>query len=504
MEKVIPMIKQLALITLIGTVSMQAASSTTTTTATTRASHSSTSSSTSSPRLTPRARLPRFNYQNATLKNICLYAIAQELARRTATSPAIEHATTANTEFTARIEHINAELNNELIDELYAYIAIKIILDRALPTQEKRTRLNALRTHLENNIADPAKTHSKIQNEKALAFITILVEKILPYTPRLTTIFRDVCTQCDNVRHRKLIDFATHSGCMPAYRALQLLNSPEPLETHSHLITHDHFGLLDLIVQEHPEINCNNLFFAAARDGNITAMEMFLTHPTRAVDINALDNTGSTALMITLAKRHTQAALWLINKGAEINIKNGAGERAIHIASFYGLIEVVQALIAKESRLNPRDKYMQTPLNKACSMNQLACVQLLLEHKASVNTRDKQGDTPLHCAIGSVEILQALLAAGANINAQANDLNTPLHCALLASHKRLDVIRFLITQGARMDIPNSNRQTATILISWYAQTKPEFRTLADELEIAYTIPITNRVREERTKKCELM
>jgi ankyrin repeat protein len=64
------------------------------------------------------------------------------------------------------------------------------------------------------------------------------------------------------------------------------------------------------------------------------------------------------------------------------------------------------------------------------------------------------GDTPLHkIAIwGDVASAEVLLSNGADVNAHGEDQDTPLHRAIAGEH--LDMIRFLLANGARHDLPN--------------------------------------------------
>ena len=72
--------------------------------------------------------------------------------------------------------------------------------------------------------------------------------------------------------------------------------------------------------------------------------------------------------------------------------------------------------------MDVRDIAGASALHKASDWQNLQIVQLLLERGASVNARYNRGSTPLHEALNrrDVAIVQALLEGGADVNAGDN------------------------------------------------------------------------------------
>lgn len=95
---------------------------------------------------------------------------------------------------------------------------------------------------------------------------------------------------------------------------------------------------------------------------------------------------------------------------------------------------------------------------QAAAMVDVETVQHLLEQTPDlIHTFSSDGWTYLHRAAqcGRADVAALLLRHGADVNARAhNDLaNTPLLCAVIGQH--LDLVRFLIAQGADVNMPNN-------------------------------------------------
>ena len=67
---------------------------------------------------------------------------------------------------------------------------------------------------------------------------------------------------------------------------------------------------------------------------------------------------------------------------------------ALHLAS-YNQLEIVRMLLAAGADVRVKDKAGDTPLHKAAFLNNLKTAQLLLEKGADPDARDEEGQTPL-------------------------------------------------------------------------------------------------------------
>jgi len=137
----------------------------------------------------------------------------------------------------------------------------------------------------------------------------------------------------------------------------------------------------------------------------------------------------------------------LLNHGTDVNCRrNDDLHTPLHLAAWYGGVEVAWVLLEHEPDVNSRDDNGLTPLHlliadgyfdKDGALDFTQFTQLLLEHGADVNTRTKDGWTPLHSAAfyGMLKVVRVLLDHGANVIEQNNQGETPLH---LVSRGRYD------------------------------------------------------------------
>lgn len=135
----------------------------------------------------------------------------------------------------------------------------------------------------------------------------------------------------------------------------------------------------------------------------------------RGADVTIKDNTGETVLH-EAANNDADTARRLIERGADINAASKDGTTPLIAAVKVGNNEVVELLLVTDGlKAGVADEEGWTALHYAAQRGDAEAVRLLIEKKVDVNAQSKNGDTPLKLASskGHTEVEQALTKAGA-------------------------------------------------------------------------------------------
>jgi ankyrin repeat protein len=133
-------------------------------------------------------------------------------------------------------------------------------------------------------------------------------------------------------------------------------------------------------------------------------------------------------------------------EGWEIEDKSGDGYTPLHLAAYFGRLEVARLLLERGADPNvvASNDSRVTPLHSAVSARRRDVAGLLLAHGASANAVQKGGWTPLHSAAhnGDEAIVDLLLLRGADPSRPADDGRTPPDMADEGGHAALaDMLR---------------------------------------------------------------
>jgi ankyrin repeat protein len=105
----------------------------------------------------------------------------------------------------------------------------------------------------------------------------------------------------------------------------------------------------------------------------------------------------------------------LIQQGVDVNSRDAFGDNTgLHWAAIQGLAEMARMLIDNGADVDIRNSAGETPLHWAAKEGQKELVVILIVHGANVNARSKGSWTPLRWAEahGYKEIARILMAAG--------------------------------------------------------------------------------------------
>ena len=186
--------------------------------------------------------------------------------------------------------------------------------------------------------------------------------------------------------------------------------------------------------------------------------------------VHATGGHCNTPFVAALATGHFQTAKFLVDNGADPNVRGYYNTTPLLSAAFNGDLETVQVLLKCKADMNARNDNGENALHNAShgysenigpSLSKVAL--LLLKHGANVTARmnkDKGHSTPLHIAAryGRIEVAHVLLQHGANVGTKDRDGGTALHRA--AQYGKFEVVRVLLQHGADVGTKDRDGRTA--------------------------------------------
>lgn len=168
---------------------------------------------------------------------------------------------------------------------------------------------------------------------------------------------------------------------------------------------------------------------------------------------NAKDNDGNTPLMLAIQKGDDETVKMLLEKGANVRVKNNVGETPLHMAAKSKTNTVAKLLIEslptpvapdyydRSQFINEKDNNGYTALCTAIDAKNIELIEMLCQQGAIFYTQTNKGNTPLHIAAArnNTEVLKVLLKyipesenpslESTDLNIQNNDGDTPYHLA---------------------------------------------------------------------------
>lgn len=177
---------------------------------------------------------------------------------------------------------------------------------------------------------------------------------------------------------------------------------------------------------------------------------------------------GENALMIAASKHdHQEIFDFLIQCGADINIKDNYGWTALMYAANYGNYNAIRELIKLGATINIVDKDGRTPLIYAAKNGNWGSIPELIEGLVKKNNhqsiqsfidhQDKDGITALMyvARYDQPETVQKLIKYGADINVPDNEGKTALIHAISQYHSGFETAQSLINAGIRRKADDS-------------------------------------------------
>ena len=209
-------------------------------------------------------------------------------------------------------------------------------------------------------------------------------------------------------------------------------------------------------------INVNSALLYSTTIGNYEIADYLLNH---GADVNIRDNYGDTPLMwCSCVTGSADIAELLLKHGADVNIQNEVGVTALMHCCVEGFIDIVKLVLQYDADVNIRDNNGMTALMDSCRIKNadINIVELLLKHDADVDVQNNDGQTVLIIAIvqDHLDIAKLLLQHGANPNIHEDRGLTPLIIETTNGH--LDMVKLLVQHGADPNVVYDRGVTALL------------------------------------------
>ena len=204
----------------------------------------------------------------------------------------------------------------------------------------------------------------------------------------------------------------------------------------------------------------------------INVVRLLLEH---GADVHAQDKVHATPLQLASCNGMVEIARILLDAGATTNSKSLLGRSPLHAAvegrpsSFINNhVLLAKLLLEHGAELDMLDDDDRTPLHLASYFGKVEMALTLLNAGAYTNAMDAEGQTPLHLVVVSrflddsqgdrVGIAQLLLDHGADMNAKDHNRATSLDLASI--HERTEIIALFLQYGGKGDAAKIDNQRA--------------------------------------------
>ncbi|MCL1077980.1 hypothetical protein D5R81_09015 [Parashewanella spongiae] len=199
-----------------------------------------------------------------------------------------------------------------------------------------------------------------------------------------------------------------------------------------HAVANYHLQCVEILCQHDADLGladndgCTPMFIALMNYGkkdNSTPttkkiIDLLLEYETKKSLSVSHFETGQTPGVLLAIQNNVSAMRILKNKGVDLTTLDGNGWSYVHVAAFFGSVEVLNYLLEQEpSLLNTQttDGFKTTPIMSAVSQCQLKVVECLLDKNPDLEATNPNGKTALQIA----ELKQAQVASDQSLSKHA-------------------------------------------------------------------------------------
>ncbi|GMI39096.1 hypothetical protein TrCOL_g1989 [Triparma columacea] len=181
-----------------------------------------------------------------------------------------------------------------------------------------------------------------------------------------------------------------------------------------------------------------------------------------AIDLNQTDERGCSPLVWASRNGHLDVVSYLIDLGAEVDVKSFGKLTALHHACNSSVENCVAKLIEAGADVNATDEGGNSCLHWAVARGVLNIIVRLTDAGADITASNNAGVTPLQKAtiFGQVAVVKKLIDLGSDVNSSDSIGMTPLHIAASCGFK--SIVSILRKNGAA-EVKNNAGKTPSDL-----------------------------------------
>jgi len=282
------------------------------------------------------------------------------------------------------------------------------------------------------------------------------------------TLLWNVCDAYDSPPVNKLVELLLKSGAEPN---VSKKDEDGPLH---YATMYGQTGAAKLLVRYGANINAKGAYYRtpliyAASDGDSPDLVQFLID--NGADVKLKNEAGENALFehITRGKTNTKIVEILLDNGISVNSTNKSYGSLLHWAAFCGRPKIVEILVKRGAKVNAKVDRGETPVQKAMSQNELETVKLLFKLGADPLTSGTMGFSLLEFATdsGDKKFVKEIVD---KIKEKAKE---GLNAVTTAARKGdLDMLKLLVEAGFAVDDKDSfGSESPLIKASYYGKLK---------------------------------
>jgi ankyrin repeat protein len=196
-----------------------------------------------------------------------------------------------------------------------------------------------------------------------------------------------------------------------------------------------------------PPTNIAQSIHVAAAAGDIDRIRVLLD---RDVDVDTVDPPSKeTPLLSALANNQPDAARFLLDRGARVDIPKAGNTTALHLAANWGHDDLVNRILDLGAKIDAIDSVGRAPLHYALLRGQTAAAKTLVSRGASPGLVDSFRNTPIDLALGrpKPDIILAMSDAGVKLT---DDPDRAVKRIAVAARKDWrPVVRLILKQAER-------------------------------------------------------